>query len=149
MRNSGWILSFVLVVALAVIGCERQETAPATPAVPDATAPAAPDATMPDATIPPAPTTPTHTPDQAPATQPAADAANNANAQAEKLLEQAMTYIKENKLDLADKTLTQVEGMKASLSPALQTRVTEARKLLDTAKAGGGVKLPSLPGAAQ
>ncbi|HYO10033.1 MAG TPA: hypothetical protein VER17_13770, partial [Tepidisphaeraceae bacterium] len=79
------------------------------------------------------------------ATQPAS--ANE--QQAKQLLDQAMTYIKENKYDLAEKSLNQVEGMRASLSPTLQSAVTQARTMLNTAKAGGGIKLPSLPGGAK
>jgi hypothetical protein len=70
-------------------------------------------------------------------------------ADAQKLIDQAMAYIKENKLDLADKAVTQLEGMKASLSPALQKQVDNARSLLDTAKKAGAVKLPAVPGASQ
>jgi hypothetical protein len=69
--------------------------------------------------------------------------------EAQKLIDQATTYIKENKLDLAEKAVTQLEGMKASLSPALQKQVDNARGLLDTAKKAGAVKLPAIPGASQ
>jgi hypothetical protein len=78
----------------------------------------------------------------APATQPAAP--GSADGEAQTMLNQAMTYIKENKYDLADKTLTKLEGMKASLSPTLQKGVAQARTALNAAKAGGGVKLPAL-----
>jgi hypothetical protein len=78
----------------------------------------------------------------APATQPTAP--GSADGEAQTMLNQAMTYIKENKYDLADKTLTKLEGMKASLSPTLQKGVAQARTALNAAKAGGGVKLPSL-----
>jgi hypothetical protein len=162
MRYSGWILSFALVVAIYAAGCEKQDSAtpassspPVTPANPSA--PATPSASETTPSTPAIPT-PDHTPATAAignataATQAAADsvAANSAVAttEAQKLLDQALTYIKENKLELADKTITQLEGMKASLPTAMQTRVADARNLLNAAKTGGG-KLPALPGLAK
>jgi hypothetical protein len=61
-------------------------------------------------------------------------------------LDDAVKYIKENKLDLAEKAVTELENRKASLPASLQQRVGDVRKLLDTAKAGnlGGLSLPKL-----
>jgi len=164
------------VLGLTILGCEQKQepvpaAAPAAPSTPSAAAPAAPSTPSAPATpapaasesgtaasatpaIPAAPTVPAVPADaaasaaakEAPAaatTQPV-DSATSAKAQ--ELLDQAMQYIKDNKYDLADKTLTQLEGMKASLSPTMQKSVDQARTMLTTAKAGGGIKLPSLGG---
>src|SRR5690349_9839228 len=113
MRKS-WLIMSIVMGAL-MVGCEKESTkssAPAVPAPPAApraptaaasgAAPAAPQSSLP--AIP-------NSAAVAPATTQAAD---TANAEAQKLVDQAVAYIKENKLDLADKALTQVEGMKAS-----------------------------------
>jgi hypothetical protein len=163
MRKSDWILSFVFVVALGVIGCEKQESAPSTPATP--ATPSTPAAPAPSAAadsapaaVPAAPTTPDATPAAAAAaanesataaTQAVAGNAAVGAAETQKLIDQAMAYIKDNKLDLAEKAVTQLEGMKASLSPEMAKQVDNARSLLDTAKKAGAVKLPALPGASQ
>lgn len=73
------------------------------------------------------------------AAQQAGEAAEATTAEAQKLLEQATQYINENKWDLAEKTIAQLEGMKASLPGALQTQVDNARKLLETRRAAGNV----------
>ena len=65
-------------------------------------------------------------------------------ADAQKKLDEVMTYIKENKLDLADKTLQTIEQRKAQFSAAFQDKITKARSALDAAKTGGS-KLLSLP----
>lgn len=62
------------------------------------------------------------------------------------MLEQAMTYVKENKYDLAEKTLKSVEANKASLPKALQDRLAAVRTALTTAKAGGELQIPGLGG---
>src|SRR5688500_13770905 len=103
----GWILSFVFVVAMIEIGCEKADTA-----APADTTPAAGASTPSTPTLPPAPDAPTPAapaipaPDHTPTTQAvgAATQAAGANAavateEAQKLLDQALTYIKENKLD--------------------------------------------------
>jgi hypothetical protein len=142
-----------VVIAMTIVGCEKSDTStptaatpakPATPAMP--AAPATPAA--PTATIPPAPDTSAATAAANTAATQATAAANSAvsatDAEAQKLLDQTMQYIKENKLDLADTALTKLEGMKSSLSPTLQKGVTDARSMLTAAKAGGGIKIPSL-----
>ena len=77
----------------------------------------------------------------------AAAASQMTSDEATKMLDQAVTYIKENKYDLADKSLTQLEGMKASLSPSLQQGVTQARTMLNGAKASNNLGNLKLPGA--
>jgi hypothetical protein len=69
-----------------------------------------------------------------------------ATGDAQKLIDEALQYIKDNKLDLAESTLKKVEGMRASLSPELQTALDNANKALAAAKlgSGSGVKLPGM-----
>jgi len=153
-----YLYAAVLVGSMGVVGCEKSQPAPATPtATPTAASqtPAAPKAGEPAMTTPATPATPAAPagteatipppPAAAAAVAPAAtQAAATTDAEAQKMLDEAMAYIKDNKLDLADKTLTKLEGMKSSLSPTLQSGVDKARTMLDAAKAGGGIKLPSL-----
>jgi hypothetical protein len=140
MRKT-WLIAPIVVGGLLIVGCEKSETksaapaAPAVPATPQSAAPATPAAPA----IPPPP-------DTAKMMAATTQAAGTASAEAQKLLDQAVQYIKDNKLDLADKTLTQVEGMKSSLSPAMQKQVDSARSMLNAAKAGGGIKIPPLGG---
>jgi hypothetical protein len=81
----------------------------------------------------------------------AADAANTsaASADATKQVQQVMTYIKENKLDLAETTLKKLEDNKASLPKAVQDQLASARTMLDSAKkaAAGGTAAPAAPAA--
>jgi hypothetical protein len=74
----------------------------------------------------------------------ASEAAGDQASEASKLIEQATQYIKENKWDLAETTVTKLEGMKASLPENLQPQVDNLRKMLDAGKAaaGSGIKLP-------
>jgi len=62
----------------------------------------------------------------------------DAQSNAQKLLEQAIAYINENKLDLADKTLTQLEGM--GLPDSFASQIADARKLLDAKKSADSVQ---------
>lgn len=82
------------------------------------------------------------------ATRPAAmpttnPSAGSLTAQAAAKLDQAIAYIKENKLDLADKMLTQLEQQKALLPASLQGRLADVRTMLESAKGvPGGLSLP-------
>ena len=84
--------------------------------------------------------------------RPAADTANSPAAaapesgaavgsateqQATKLLDETMTYIKENKLDLAEKSLTAAEKLKPQLPTSYGPRIDQARTALDAAKKTG------------
>jgi flagellar biosynthesis GTPase FlhF len=73
------------------------------------------------------------------ATQPSAD------ADAGKI-QQALDYIRDKKWDLAESTVKELEGRKASLPASLQGQVDNTRKLLDAAKTGLGA-VPSIPAA--
>ena len=71
----------------------------------------------------------------------AADAAaGDTTAKATELLNQVTTYVKENKLDLAEKALVQLEKLKPQLPAAYQSKVDTARTMFDTAKKGQGLK---------
>ena len=76
----------------------------------------------------------------------AAGAVQMTSDEAKKLLDQAVVYVKENKYDLAEKALNQVEAQKASLPKAIQDQLATARSALNAAKAGGGLKIPGLGG---
>ncbi len=73
-----------------------------------------------------------------------ADDAAVANAMT--MIEQAKNYIQDNKLDLAEKTLEQLDKIKPSLPEAIQSQITSAHKALDLAKATDSVSGLKLPG---
>jgi uncharacterized protein YjbJ (UPF0337 family) len=60
-------------------------------------------------------------------------------SEAQKLLDQATQYVKENKMDLADKTLTQLEGMKPQLPSSYGSKIDAARSMFNTAQKGQGL----------
>jgi hypothetical protein len=72
----------------------------------------------------------------------AAAAAQMTSEEATRMLDQAVTYIKQNKYELADKTLGQLEANKASLPKAIQDKLATVRTSLNAAKAGGGLQIP-------
>lgn len=135
MKTLTIIGASLLIGGLGLVGCKKEETT--TPSQP--------------ATPPVRTTTPTLA---APATQPAvqvpkvdiAPAVADIQAKATSLLEQAQNYIKENKYDLADKALSEVEAMGDSLTPTLKSRVGELRAMLKVAKTStlSPESLPSL-----
>ena len=65
----------------------------------------------------------------------AAKAADDTTAKANALLTQLLQYIKDNKVELAEKTLEQLDGMKGSLPTSLQEKVSAARTALQAQKA--------------
>jgi hypothetical protein len=128
MRHATFLSAAVLGLAL-VSGCDKSDSTNTTakPSTPSSAAPA-------PAVNPPAPLVPS---DAAATTAPVADAKT---AEAQKLLDQTMTYIKENKLDLADKSLSALEKMKAQLPASYAPKIDQARSMLDTAKKGDQLK---------
>jgi hypothetical protein len=70
----------------------------------------------------------------------AASAPEGVTTQAQTLLDQTMQYIKDNKWDLAEQSLTKLEAMKPQLPAAWQPRVDQARSALNAAKSGGNLK---------
>jgi hypothetical protein len=153
-------MSAALAMAV-VVGCERDDTTTtgtgagasgttATPAASEMPAvgetPSAAPTTMPapggapDTT---ALTAAAQTAGQTAATQPAA-AAGAVQQQAQTLIDQTVTYIKENKMDLAEKSLTQLEQLKPKLPAEWHPRVDSVRKAFNAAKTGQGLKLDGL-----
>lgn len=133
------LCSMVLAGAL-VIGCDKKTDNKPAPAIP---------------AVPATPATPNHntpTPEAAghEAVDKAADKAaglgDAAAQQAKEKLAQVMEYIKDNKLDLAEKALAELESMKDKLPEAIQSQLANARTALNAAKASKG-GMPSLPGA--
>ena len=56
------------------------------------------------------------------------------------LITQATQYIKDNKLDLAEKALNELDGMKPQLSAAYQTKIDSLHSMFETMKKGGDLK---------
>jgi gas vesicle protein len=82
--------------------------------------------------------------DMSSSTAPAAGAASDASSDAQSKVAQVITYIKENKLDAADKTLKGLEDNKDSLPASVASQLPALRTQLNAAKAGGGVSLPGM-----
>jgi hypothetical protein len=77
----------------------------------------------------------------------AAQQAAAANQEAESLLARILALIKDAKLEDAEKLLKTLEDKSGSLSPDMQAKIKAARTALTAKKAaGGGIKLPGLPG---
>ena len=155
----------VLGTAMALAGCERDDTtttgsgtgtgAPsgtgttATPAASTDTPP--PPTTAPTSTLPDtgALVGAAQTAAETATTQPAAATAE-VQQQAQTLLDQTVTYVKENKMELAEKSLTQLESLKPKLPAEWHPRIDQARKAFAAAKTGQGLKLDGLlPGSAK
>lgn len=69
----------------------------------------------------------------------AAATANDLVAKAKPLIEQATTYIKDHKMDLAEKAVTELEGMKPKLPTDWASKVDQLRSTLNAAKAAQGL----------
>jgi hypothetical protein len=82
---------------------------------------------------------------QTPSTSTTATPSDTTMAQAQNLLDQTMQYLKDGKLDLAEKAVAQLEAMKSSMTPEWQGRVTQARAALDTAKKASMLKTGDTP----
>ena len=67
-------------------------------------------------------------------------------AEAQKLMDQTLQYIKENKMDLAEKGLTQLESMKSSIPAAYHPKIDQVRTAFNAAKSGGASLQGLLPG---
>lgn len=64
-------------------------------------------------------------------------AADQTTAEVTSLLKQLTQYIQDNKLDLAEKTLNQLDGMKGSLPASLQNQIEAARTALKAKQTAG------------
>ncbi len=140
----------LILAGIIGVGCDQADSTSVTPApagAGDATAPAggATDAATKDA----AGTADAAKKQAAGAIEGAKAAGDQATSaiqgDAQKLLDQALQYIKENNLDLAEQTLVKLEGMKAQLPETMQKGIAQARGALDTAKSAEKAK-GSLPG---
>ena len=133
-------MSAAVIAAGLFVGCEKPADTPATTANPSTpagadTVPTGMPTTVPSVTE----SAPIVTETPAAATAPAgADAASTSKAT--ELLGQVTTYVKENKLDLADKALAQLDGMKGSLPASFQGQIENARKMVDAQKKGNQLK---------
>ena len=117
----------VLILGLAVMGCEKApEASKAADAAKDAAAKATDAAKDAASSAKDA---------AASATDAAKDAANKLVAESETKLTEINKYISENKLDLAEKALAELEKIKDKLPEAIQSKLTSARSMLDAAKA--------------
>jgi len=117
-----------LLLTAALAGCGDNATPTAAPAP----APA-PTAAVPATPAPPAGDT--------------ASAMDAAKLQAEKLLTDAATYAKENKLELADKAIAGLEELRPKLPAEYGPKIDQVKKLVESAKAAAakmpaGVKIP-------
>ena len=173
MKTNRMIVCAVLGIGLALAGCEKSETtetksgaastppaaSPSTPtetaATPAASPAATPSATPADATAAAqtaaanaAGAAQTAAKTESPTTAPSGTATAAEVTQAQTLLDQTLQYVKENKMDLAEKSLTQLEGLKPKLPVEYHSKIDAARKAFNAAKTGQGLKLDSLvPGA--
>lgn len=125
------ICSMVLAGAM-VVGCDTKTDNKPTPATP---------------AIPGAPSTPSHgnaTPESVghDAAEKAASLSDTAVKEAQEKVTQVVQYIKENKLDLAEKALNELEKIKDSLPESIRSQLANARSMLDAAKSGKGLTLP-------
>jgi hypothetical protein len=73
------------------------------------------------------------------AAAPAAAAEGDAKAQATDLLTKVETYVKENKMDLAEKALAELDKLKPQLPAEYQSKIDTAHTMFDTAKKGQGL----------
>jgi hypothetical protein len=163
MLGTKWMIALMLGGAMAAVGCEsREETPSGQPApVPQASEQASDD--MKDKTEDASERAKSAAEKAGDATAKQAEDASdaikkNADAAAEavaadpkmaeyaKQIEQATTYIRDKKWDLAETTIKSLETNKASLPAAMQTQVTNLRTMLDSAKKGlGATTLPAVP----
>jgi hypothetical protein len=76
----------------------------------------------------------TVSPTNSPSTQPAGSLTD----QAQKLIDQGYQYIKENKMDLAEKSLTKLEEIKPQLPASFSPKIDSLRSAFNAAKSGSG-----------
>jgi hypothetical protein len=134
---------------LSLVGCEKEDATTATPPAPQESPAAQPAGGALDKAAQDAAGTLTDAKKQAAgavesAKEAGAEATSTIQNEAQKLLDQATQYIKENKFELADQTIAKLEGMKAQLPQTMQDAIGKARSALDTAKKAQGM----MPGGA-
>jgi hypothetical protein len=142
MRTNATSIAFLAIAMIVIgVGCNKKDEKPAVPAP---TAPPTPKSSAASGIGMPTNSPPPAVP--AAANSAAADASNAAQAQAKQLIDQAMQYIKENKLDLAEKALNQLDSMKSQLPPEMAPRIEQVRSALKAAKAGSQMLPPTTSG---
>jgi hypothetical protein len=144
----GQLIFGIIVAAMLAFGCEKDETQSTAPAPAETSASeraadrGAMDAAAMDTAGP-------AKKDAAGAVEGAktagAEATSAIQGEAQKLLDEALKYIKENKLDLAEQALVKLEGMKAQLPETMQSSIAQARSALDTAKKASGAMPGGMP----
>ena len=142
-----------IVAATLLVGCNKDEStstpaAPSGQSTPATPAPTTPANTPANAPKPPADAPTNPPPAQLPSSPVPAGGANDATkseavTKANELLQQGLQYVKDNKLELAEKTLTQLEGMKGQLPAEWGPKIEQLKSAIQAAKLGGG-KLPGL-----
>ncbi len=139
MTRSKFAMAALLAGAV-LVGCDSKSDSTTTP--PATPPPVKPQADSGTATpvVPPA-MSDAAAKAQASATDMTAKAQTDAAAQ----LTQVMQYIKDNKYDLADQSLSKLEANKASFPDAIQKQIESARSALTAAKSSGGMKMPDMP----
>jgi hypothetical protein len=138
MRTKQVTSAVVVIAAGLLLGCEKSETKPTT-STPAATAPSAAAAadTVKDSA---AAASDTAAAKGNEAAAKADEAAGDAQTKATELLTQVTTYVKDNKMDLAEKALAQLDKLKPSLPEAFQGKIDSAHKMFDAAKQGQALK---------
>jgi hypothetical protein len=71
----------------------------------------------------------------------AAGATDAVTAQASTLIDQGMQYVKENKWDLADKTMTQLDAMKDKIPASLKPKYDQLKALYEKSKPAASPKM--------
>jgi hypothetical protein len=149
IATAGILVVAALLLVMSGCGKGNESKAPESNQGSNAAPPAAPGGQPPAEPAAPAapaePAAPTAPPTTAPAAATTAPAQMSV-AEAQSLTQQAMQYISENKLDLADQALTKLEAVKPSLPKSLQTQIDSARKMLQAKTAAGNLPGLSLPG---
>ena len=74
-----------------------------------------------------------------------APAAGDVKAEAEKLLTDAMTYAKDHKWELADKAVTQLEGLKSKLPAEYGPKIDQLKTTIASLKSAGAASMPAIP----
>lgn len=142
MRTMQLISGTALILGGLLIGCEKTETKPATatPAAATEHGAAAAGEKVKEGAAAAGETAKEGAAAADTASGKAAEAAGNAQSQATELITQVTNYVKDNKMDLAEKALAQLDKLKPSLPEAFQGKIDAAHKMFDTAKQGSALK---------
>ncbi len=153
MLKSNALLALAL-GGVTLLGCNKDDTKPATPTTPPAVPTPTPQASTPAAPELPGPSTKPSVPDvavpaipaipAAPTTAPSVTAPDAPSADAQSTLDKIEAAIKAKNWDDADSLLKKLEAQKDKLPPEIQSKLGALRTAVD---AGKNLKLPGgLPG---